>query len=329
MESIRNRNKAAWISLFASGAIFLLKFLAYYITNSAAVMSDATESVINVLAAIIALFVIRFASQPADNEHPYGHGKAEYFSSVFEGGMIFFAALVIIAQSIQAIWQGQSLTRIDVGLYIVGFATVLNLILGLYLKKVGTRENSEALQASGAHVLSDVWTTAGVMIGLVLVALTGIQWLDAVVAMLVAVNLAFSGFGIVRNSIGGLIDETDPKVLADLSESFNKMKRPGVIDIHKLRVIRAGSFHHVDAHIVVPQYWDVATVHDQNEKFESAVVKDYRFDGEIAFHVDPCKKSYCDICDVFDCPIRLSEFKKRKEFTVETLIADPPDTYGK
>lgn len=328
MESIKNKNKAALISLLASGFIFLLKFLAYYVTNSAAVMSDATESVVNVIAAIIALFVIRFVSQPADDEHPYGHGKAEYFSSAFEGGMIFFASLVIMAQSVQAMWQGHSLTHLDTGLYIVGLATLLNLALGLYLKKVGQRENSEALTASGIHVLSDVWTTVGVMIGLVLVYWTGIQWLDAVVALLVAVQLGFSGFKIVRSSIGGLIDETDPKVLADLAISFNKMKFPGVIDIHKLRVIRSGSFHHVDAHIVVPQYWDVANVHDQNERFERAVVKDYRFDGEIAFHVDPCKKSYCYVCEVFDCPIRIAEFKQRKEFTVKSLISDPPDNYG-
>lgn len=328
METIKNRNKAAWISFFASSCIFLLKFLAYYVTNSAAVMSDATESVINVIAAIIALFVIRFASQPADDEHPYGHGKAEYFSSAFEGGMIFFAALVIMAQSVQAIWQGQSLTRIDIGLYIVGLSTILNLVLGLYLKKVGTRENSEALLASGTHVLSDVWTTVGVMVGLALVAITEIHWLDAVVAMLVAVHLAYSGFSIVRSSIGGLIDETDPQVLQDLAASFNKVRKSGVIDIHKLRVIRAGAFHHVDAHIVVPQYWDVATVHNQNEMFERAVVADYRFDGEIAFHVDPCKKSYCDVCDVFDCPIRAQEFKNRKEFTIKSLISDPPEYYG-
>jgi cation diffusion facilitator family transporter len=277
------------------------------------------ESIVNVLAAIVALFVIRFASQPADHEHPYGHGKAEFFSAAFEGGMIFFAALMIIFESVKALIQQTPPQKLEVGILIVGGAALVNLLLGLYLKKVGKDHHSEALQASGAHVLSDVLTTAGVIVGLLLVLFTKLPWVDPAVAILVGLQLAWSGYQIARESLGGLLDEISEKSLSDLSVALEKNRRPGIIDIHELRMIRAGRFHHVDAHIVVPEYWDVATVHSETQDFERKVVADYIFDGEIAFHVDPCKKSYCSECDMPDCPIRLHPFAGREPFTVKSL----------
>ncbi len=326
---MKARNFAATISVVASSAIFGLKIWAYKETHSAAVLSDALESIVNVVASVVALFVVRFASQPADSEHPYGHGKAEYFSSAFEGGMIFFAALLIGYESVKALFFGEELHQLEFGLVIVGAAALINLILGLYLKKVGIKHNSEALKASGAHVLSDVWTTGGVMVGLGLVMLTGIRWLDPLMAILVALQLCYSGFKIVKESIDALIDATDDDALKKLVDSFQKNRMLGVIDIHHLRVIRSGHFHHVDAHIVVPEFWNVADTHNMTHDFEKLVVQDYHADGEIAFHIDPCKQGYCSVCDVLDCPIRVSEFKQRKEFKVENLTAGPNPDYGR
>lgn len=329
MNSAQSRRQAALISLVASSAIFLLKYSAYWMTGSAAVMSDATESIVNVIAALIALFVIRFASQPADKEHPYGHGKAEYFSAAFEGGMIFFAALVIVYESIKALFVGQVLRQLDLGLTIIAFSALVNLVLGLYLKKVGQSSNSEALKASGVHVLSDVWTTIGVMIGLGLVWLTGLHWIDPIMAILVGLHLAWSGLGIVRESISALIDQVDMKAVEEITQVMQEHRKPGIIDIHHLKVIRSGAFHHIDAHLVVPEYWEVATAHSATHDFEEAVVAKYQYEGEIAFHLDPCRRSYCSSCDVFDCPLRQAEFKKRIEFTVESLTSGPrPETYG-
>ncbi|MEK2644019.1 cation diffusion facilitator family transporter [Bdellovibrio sp. BCCA] len=320
------RNRAAWISALASFTIFGLKLGAYKITGSTAVLSDALESIVNVIASLVALFVIRFASQPADHEHPYGHGKAESFSSAFEGGMIFFAAIMIIGEAVKALINHEPTQQLEMGLLIVGGAALVNLALGLYLKRVGKTHHSEALRASGAHVISDVLTTAGVMVGLGLVMLTGLQWLDPVVAILVGLQLAYSGYTIVRSSLGILMDEQDEDILENLAEALRKNRVPGIIDIHHLRTIRSGRFHHVDAHMVVPEYWDVTHAHEVTHAFENRVVADYDFDGELAFHLDPCKKSYCSACDVENCPIRLQPFKEGHPFTVKSLTGGPHPT---
>lgn len=320
------RNRTAWVSAIASILIFGMKIGAYKITGSPAILSDALESIVNVIAAIVALYVIRFASQPADHEHPYGHGKAEYFSSAFEGGMIIFAAVMIITESTKALLYHEPTQKLETGIFVVVGAALLNLILGQYLKHVGKKHKSDALVASGSHVMSDVITTAGVIVGLGLVLLTGLSWLDPVIAILVGLQLAYSGYKIVRQALGVLMDEQDENILEELSAVLNKNRRPGIIDIHHLRVIRSGRFHHVDAHLVVPEYWDIAHVHDLTYDLEAEVVKSYGFDGELAFHLDPCKKSYCQICEVQNCPIRQKPFQQVRSFTVKSLTEGPHPT---
>ncbi|MBK9323121.1 MAG: cation transporter [Bdellovibrionaceae bacterium] len=318
-----SRGRAAWISLSASTVIFSMKVGAYYLTHSTAVLSDALESTVNVVAAFAALVVLKIASQPADREHPYGHGKLEYFSAAFEGGLIFFAALMIIRESIDALFQGRTSHQLESGIIVVGAAAVFNLALGIYLKKVGEREKSEALKASGAHVISDVWTTVGVIVGIGLVLVTGLQWIDPVVAIAVALNLAHEGYKIVRKSGGSLLDEVDRDVLSDLAECLQRNRAPGIIDIHHLKIIRSGRFHHVDAHLVIPEFWNISEAHGACHSFESQVVEDYAFDGEIAFHLDPCKRAYCVSCKMADCQVRRGTFVKQPPFSVESLISDP------
>lgn len=318
-----SRKKAAVISVLVSVFVFAIKVVAYYATHSTAVLSDALESTVNVVASVVALIVIRVVSQPADEDHPYGHGKLEYFSAAFEGGLIFFAALMILRESIDALLSGQAARQLEFGLIIMVAAALINFLLGYYLKKIGDREKSEALRASSAHVISDVWTTVGVLAGLGLVLLTGWQWLDPVIAIVVALNLAYEGYKIVRKAGGSLIDEVDTEVLQELASALEKNRRPGIIDVHKLRIIRSGRFHHVDAHLVVPEYWDVSHTHAYCEEFEKSVVKDYPFDGEIAFHLDPCKRAYCKHCEMVECPIRRHAFEKQDPFTVVSLTGEP------
>jgi cation diffusion facilitator family transporter len=266
------------------------------------------------------------SAEPADENHPYGHGKAESFSSTFEGGLIFFAAVMIISEAIKALVHSEPANKLEIGLVFVGASAVLNLILGLYLKRTGTKHQSEALRASGVHVISDVVTTVGVMIGLVLVLLTGWQWLDPVIAIVVGLQLAYSGYKIMRESLGVLMDEQDEEVLENLARSLQKNRRPGIIDIHELRTIRSGRFHHVDTHLVVPEFWDISRVHALGNAFEADVVRDYEFDGELAFHMDPCKKSFCSVCALAECPIRRFPFEQERPFTVKSLTGRPQPT---
>jgi cation diffusion facilitator family transporter len=319
--------RSAWISLILSLIILAMKFAGYAATHSTAILSDATESIINVVAAVVALFVLRAVAAPADEDHPYGHGKLEYFSAAFEGGLIAFAALVIGYEAVNAWLHGNNPHQADVGLWLMAGAAILNLFLGLHLRGVGKKYGSDALKASGTHVLADVGTTAGVIVGLAVVAITGIGWIDQLVALIVAVQLCLSGIKIVRGSVGGLIDEIEPSSLAELAVAFEQHRHPWMIDIHQLKMIRSGRFHHIDAHLVVPEFWNVAHTHTETTILEKEVVGTYPFDGEIAFHIDPCEQKYCAHCQVEPCPIRLHSFEKLRPFSVEHLVHGPQNTW--
>jgi cation diffusion facilitator family transporter len=317
------RKKAAWISFFTSLAVLSLKVYAYQQTHSVAVLSDALESVVNVLTAVVALFVITYSAQPADEEHPYGHGKAEYFSSAFEGGLIFFAAAMIIFESIRGLSREGHLQQLELGAAYIGIATVLNLTVGIYLNRVGNREKSETLSASGAHLLSDVKTTVGVIFGILLVKWTGWEKLDALLAIIVGLHLLYEGYKIITRSIKGLIDAVDESSLELLSKLIKQYRRPGIIEIHHLRILRSGSFHHIDGHLVVPEFWDVAKAHELVHAFEDKVVNEYPYDGEFAFHLDPCQRAFCKKCDMKDCPIRVAPFEEIFTFSVNDITHGP------
>jgi len=316
-------NFSARLSLVLSILVLAIKFFAYEMTKSTAVFSDAVESIVNVIAALVALFVMKAVAEPADEEHPYGHGKLEYFSAAFEGGLIAFAAIAIGIEAVRALIHEKVLRQPDIGLYVMGAAALINLLLGLHLRTVGRKFRSEALKASATHVLSDVWTSVGVMGGLAIVHVTGLAWIDPLVGVLIALQLGYSGYRIVRQSIGALIDEKEPKVLRELVASFNKAKKKWVIDIHQMKMIRSGRFHHIDAHMVVPEYWNVAETHEATTEFEKEVVSAYSFDAEIAFHVDPCEKKYCRTCEMLDCQIRQEPFEAVRPMSVETVVRGP------
>ena len=324
----RSRTIAIAVSLVVGILLLAVKFLAYSWTGSTAVLSDAMESIVNVIAAGFAMWVIRFSHRPADRSHPYGHGKIEYFSAVFEGGLITLAAALILWEAIQALIRGPELRQLDLGLIIVFLAGVGNALLGLFLIRVGKRTHSLALVADGQHVLTDFWTSLGVVLGLLLVKWTGLVWLDPVVAGIVAVNLLFTGIRLVRRAGGGLLDEEDPALIRHIVEAFESTAHPGIIRLHHLRAIKAGKSAHVDAHIVVPEFWTVEEAHEVVEGFEQKMVDELHVEGEIVFHTDPCRRAYCPACDVADCPVRREPFRGREPLTVEEAIRpDPPRTF--
>lgn len=305
------RKKAALISCGVSILLLVFKSYAYYITNSQAILSDALESIINVVTAFTVLFVVNYATKPKDKGHPYGHGKVEYFSSTFEGGLISFASIMIVLEAINEIIKGPSIKELNMGLVILMSAGVINLALGLYLKAVGKKNQSMALKSSGEHILSDFWTSFGVFIGLVIVKITGILILDSIIAILVGVYLGYTGLKIVKKSMAALMDEENIEDLSNLSKAFNAHKSETVIQVHHVKLIRSGNFHHIDAHLVVPEFWNVKDVHDHIVQFERAVLKTYGHKGELNFHLDPCRQAYCKFCDVKDCPIRLEKFETK------------------
>jgi cation diffusion facilitator family transporter len=316
----RIRLRAALLSLVVATLMLGAKYQAYRMTGSTAVLSDALESIVNVLAAVFALGGLLFAGRPADRNHPYGHGKIEFFSAAFEGGLIAFASILIVYEAVRSLVAGPDVRQIGVGLLIVLGSALVNLALGLYLVRTGRRYVSLTLIADGQHVLADVWTSVGIIVGLGLVHLTGQAWLDPVVALLVALWLMVTGFRLVRHAAGGLLDEEDPLLLKQVLGALQKYVGGGVIRVHQLRAIRSGRFQHVEAHLVVPEFWSVERAHDLSEDVATRVMRDLGAEGEMVFHTDPCHRIYCAMCDLEDCPIRREPFVKQTPLTLEEAV---------
>lgn len=319
------RLRAGAISLVVAILIFAAKFVGYLITGSTAVLSDALESIVNVVAALFTLASLKIASLPADESHPYGHGKVEFLASGFEGGSVAFAALVVIYQGADALLRGHAVQAIEWGLLIVIAAGVANAALGFFLVRTGRRTHSPAIEADGQHVLTDFWTSAGVVVGLVLVRLTGADWIDPVVAIVLGLNLAIVGVKLVRHAIGGLLDESDHDLLAKLAGVIGQVRTPGVIAIHRLRAIRSGGEAHVDAHVVLPRFWTVRQAHDFADEFEAGVVRGIERAADCIFHLDPCRSAYCASCRVEPCPVRAHLFAAERDWSLATLRSDVPD----
>ena len=316
----RIRLRAALLSLVVATLMLAAKYQAYRMTGSTAVLSDALESIVNVLAAVFALGGLLFAGRPADRNHPYGHGKIEFFSAAFEGGLIAFASILIVYEAVRSLVAGSDVHQIGLGLLIVLGSALVNLALGLYLVRTGRRYVSLTLIADGQHVLADVWTSAGIIVGLGLVRLTGRAWLDPVVALLVALWLMATGFRLVRHAAGGLLDEEDPLLLRRVLDALQKYVGGGVIRVHHLRAIRSGRFQHVEAHLVVPEFWSVEHAHDLSEDVAARIMRDLGAEGEMVFHTDPCHRIYCAVCDLEDCPIRREPFLKQTPLTLEEAV---------
>ena len=324
-ETIHKANlERKWISIISLifGIILLVfKFYAYHVTNSQSIFSDALESIVNVVAAMITVGVIIIAARPADSDHPYGHGKIESVASTFEGGAILLAGILIIIQSVQVFFHGAVVSELNVGLAIVVGAGLINGILGIILYQRGKKLYSDALKSGGLHLLTDTLTSIGVLIGLLLVKYTGLSWIDPVVAAIFGAMLVFTGGKILINSGNNLIDGHDKKTLEVIGDLFEKHYAPGVIHIHHTRVIRSGNHHHIDCHMVIPEFWTSDQAHDFSEQFEARIMDEYPVGGELHIHLDPCRKVYCQSCELNNCKIRVEPFLKREKVSFEELTA--------
>ena len=315
------------LSLVVAIVLMGVKFLAYEWTSSQAIFSDALESIVNVVAAAFALGVVAYAGQPADRDHPFGHGKVEFFSAAFEGGLIFLAAVMILWQAGSALLHAQTPQQLDLGLLLTAGAGVANGALGVVLLRYGRRHHSAAIEADGHHVLSDFYTSLGVLAGLALVRVTGFAWLDPVVAAAMGCLLLITGWRLVARAIAGLLDAEDPELLRQLVAVLGNHVRDGVIRVHHLRAIRAGGFRHVSAHLVVPEFWTVEKAHDTAEALARTVLRALPGDGDIDFHTDPCERAYCRSCDLDACSVRAQPFVRVEPLTVDEAVAPDPHAH--
>ncbi len=315
------RRKYRWmgVSLGLSIILLVIKFTAYFLTDSAAILTDAVESIVNVLASGFAFYSIYLAALPADQNHPYGHGKIEFLSSGFEGAMILSAGLVVIWQAILSFFEPRVLTNLNVGLVLVGITAVANAIVGYGLIRTGRQTDSLALTADGKHLLTDVVSSIIVMAGVGLVALTGYGWIDSVLSLALSVVIIYNGLQITRQSVARLMDETDIPTLHRVVTLLNRDRDRNWIDVHNLRVQKYGADLHVDCHLTLPYYWPLNQVHDEVHKFEDTLKDGSANEVEIFVHTDPCIQQCCPYCRVANCPVRAFAFVRDVDWTAENL----------
>jgi cation diffusion facilitator family transporter len=276
-----------WLSLCVSVVILGIKLAAAVLTMSIGLWSDALESTVNVVAAAVALWAMRLSAKPADHNHDFGHGKAEYFSAAVEGAMIFVAAGVIIVGAVMRFFRPVELERLDVGLALSAIATLINLAVGVLLARTGRKHRSIALEADGKHLLTDVFTSVGVLVAIALVMWTGLTWFDPLIAVLVGANILYTGYGLVRRSVVGLLDGTlPPDEVAKVHDALHRLAGSEPAEITELKTRESGRQRFVYATITVPGEWTVRRSHDLADDVEAAVAK--ALPGTTTFvHVEP------------------------------------------
>lgn len=308
--------------LFALGVSLILmglKFYGYWLTGSSAILSDALESIINVVAHAFAAGSIVLSAKPPDETHPYGHGKIEFFSAGFEGALILLAAAGIFREGLVQILSPRDLPFLDVGLLILTVASLVNLALGAMLVKVGTKTRSLVLRADGKHILTDAYTSATVLVGLVLVYATGWTRLDGAVACLVGVNILFTGAKLVREAFHGLMDTSDPALLEQICNLLALHRRDTWIDVHRLRAWRSGTRVHVDFHLIVPNELPLSLGHQEVKDLERIFAEHFHDEAEVLIHLDPCSATECEVCLQDPCGLRKRAAVRGRPWQPETV----------
>jgi len=308
-----------WVVL-VSVLLLGIKFFAWFITHSVAIFTDALESIVNVVAAMIGLYSLTVAARPRDRDHPYGHGKVEFLSAAVEGTMIGLAGLFILYKAISNLFLPAPLHRLDEGMGLVAATAIINFAMGWICVRTGTRNQSPALVASGRHLLSDTWTTAGIITGLVLLYFTGLAWIDSVVAMLFALFILFTAYRIIRGSVAGIMDEADSQLLSRLVDLLNDNRRENWVDLHNLRVIKYGHVLHVDCHLTVPWYLNVHEAHAEVDRLSALIRYEMGESIELFVHADGCQPFSCRICSKPGCPERKHPFEQRIAWTPDNIL---------
>ncbi len=324
-QDFRSNFKIMLAAVIFGAVIMGLKFYGYWITGSSAILSDALESIINVVASGFGLGSVIVSARPADENHPYGHGKIEFFSAGFEGSLILVAAVGIFFEGLQQTIHPIDLPNLGEGLFFLITAGAGNLALGIALLRVGKRTGSIVLEADGKHLLTDVFTSVIVLIGLLLVYLTGWFRLDGIIACAAGINIVFWGTGLVRKAFGSLMHATDPKLLDEISHLLTANKKETWIDIHRLRAWCSGKRVNVDFHLVVPTSLSVQEAHSEVKELEAIFTRHFSGMSDVLIHLDPCAKAECPYCEHESCKHRQGTLIHHQIWNRQALTRDIND----
>lgn len=322
MESSRENFRLQKVIAIVGVVLFVTKLVAWYLTGSVAILTDALESTINVVSGFVGLYSLYLSAQPKDQNHPYGHGKVEFVSAAIEGTLITVAGGIIIYEAILNLKNPHEIGQLDYGIILVSLTALVNFGIGFWAVKQGRKNKSLALEASGKHLQSDTYSTIGIIVGLILIWVTDLKWLDSAVALLFAGLIIYTGIKILRGSLAGIMDEADADLLNDVVAKLEAERRPNWVDLHNLRIIKYGGTLHLDCHLTVPWYLNVHQAHDEVEAL-GAVVKTHFGDSlELFVHTDGCLDFSCGICTVQDCQVRKSPFEKKVSWNIENVSTD-------
>lgn len=319
-------SKPAWraihwagFALVTSISLVILKFIAFAITGSSAILSDAVESLINIVTSGFAFFAVWLSGQPRDREHPYGHGKIEYLSAGLEGILVVVAGIAILGISIYRTVHPPVLEDLDLGAGLTLFAALFAAGAGMLLIRAGRQHESQSLEADGVHLRTDAVTSFGAAFGVMMVKLTGWIWLDALLAGALSLWLLYEGVQVVRRAVGGILDEASPQLLDTIAEVLERERKPGWMVPHHTKVHRLGQTIHIDLHIVFPRFWSIEETHAETEALEQAIRERFGEKSEIMVHMEACRPDGCISCDLTDCPVRSSPFAGRETWSGESI----------
>jgi cation diffusion facilitator family transporter len=319
-ENLIKQKVQGWI-VSISLLILIGKFIAFFVTNSVGILTDAMESIVNVVAGLISFFSLRYAAKPKDKGHPFGHGKIELISASVEGLLIMIAGGLIIVEGIRRLFEPSTIGKLDIGIAVVAIAGIINYIMGWYSVRMGKKYDSIALVAGGKHLQSDTYSTIGLVIGLFLLYFTGLKWIDSALALIFGSIIVVTGILILRKTVANLIDKADEDVLKKMLEVTSNCKKPEWVDIHNMKVIKYGSNLFVDCDLTLPWFFNIEEGHRACEELRSILSSKNSDRVLVSIHSDPCKEEHCEHCLMKDCVYRKIPFVAPLSLTMEDITA--------
>jgi cation diffusion facilitator family transporter len=316
---LQTQKKVILLSLIVGVLLMLAKFTAYLITSSNSILTDAAESIVNILASLFAFYSIYVAAQPKDLNHPYGHGKVEFFSVFIEGTLIIIAGILISFKSVYNLFYPHQISELIIGTLIIGISGLINYALGYYLIDQSKKHNSLTLNADGKHLQTDAYTSVGLVIGLMLIHFTGLNYLDSILSISIGIFIIYSGYKLVRKSVSGLMDESDFDTSDEIIAILNTHRKDSWIDMHNLRTQRYGPDIHIDCHLTLPYYFDLNKVHEEVSEVDKLVNFKANSRTEFFIHADPCMPECCHYCRMLECSVRSEPKNMDIAWTIENV----------
>ena len=301
--------------LLASFGVFAAKLTAWLLTDSLSIMADALESIVNIIVASFSLFSIRLSRLPSDVNHPYGHGKIEFISASLEGALVLGAGFYIIIQALLSFVTSYTVLQLQTGILLLLATALINFFLGFGALRIGRKNQSIALQASGKHLMLDAYSSLAITVGLGLIYLSGLIWLDLLIALLAGGYIIFNGWLILRHAVAGMMDEADLSLLQQLVNFIADYRSQNWVDLHNLRIIKYGARLHLDCHLTVPWYFNLLEAHKEIDRLQTLVNQAFGTQVEIFVHSDGCTPKACPICPKQDCNFRQQRFVKPVKWT--------------